>query len=33
MQFSPLACYLVPPRPKYYPQHPIPNTVSLNVSD
>jgi len=23
MQFSPLPCYFVPPRPKYSPQHPI----------
>jgi hypothetical protein len=23
MQSSPLPCYLVPPRPKYPPQHPI----------
>ena len=24
MQLPPLPCYLVPPRPIYYPQHPIP---------
>jgi hypothetical protein len=23
MKFSPLPCYLVPLRPKYFPQHPI----------
>jgi len=35
--FSPILCYLVRPRPKYSPQHPIHNTLglrsSINVSD
>jgi hypothetical protein len=32
MQFSQILCYLVLLRPKYSPQHPISNTLSLRFS-